>query len=206
LRPAAGAGRGRRGPGLRAGLVPGGPGGRGPGRGGPGAVAATRRGGAAEPARAAGPAGPGGAPGRGRRGGGGGGGPEPVRRPADRGGGRGGGGGPRGGRWPRTGRGGRRPGRGGGPPPPGGAPTAAGGQAAAETWGYPDYLLELARRECQQRRENRVSRLLKASKLPLEKSWAALDLKRLPVKAVQQLRGLLSGDFLDRRENVLAFG
>jgi len=79
-------------------------------------------------------------------------------------------------------------------------------QAAAESWGYPDYLLELARRECQQRQENRVARLLKASKLPLEKTWAALDLKRLPPKAVQQLRGLLSGDFLDRRENVLAFG
>jgi len=25
-------------------------------------------------------------------------------------------------------------------------------QAAAETWGYAEYLLELARRECQQRR------------------------------------------------------
>jgi DNA replication protein DnaC len=79
-------------------------------------------------------------------------------------------------------------------------------QAAAETWGYPDYLLELARRECQQRQERRVARLLKASRLPLEKTWAALDLKRLPPKTVQQLRGLLSGDFLDRRENVLAFG
>src|SRR6516162_13222 len=79
-------------------------------------------------------------------------------------------------------------------------------QASAETWSYADYLLELARRECQQRQENRVARLLKDSKLPLEKSWAALDLKRLPPKVVQQLRGLLSGDFLDRRENVLLFG
>jgi len=79
-------------------------------------------------------------------------------------------------------------------------------QATAETWSYADYLLELARRECQQRREKRIERLLKASKLPLEKSWAALDLKRLPAKVVQQLRGLLSGDFLDRRENVLVFG
>ena len=79
-------------------------------------------------------------------------------------------------------------------------------QATAETWSYADYLLELARRECQQRQENRIERLRKASKLPLEKSWAALDLKRLPTKVVQQLRGLLSGDFLDRRENVLVFG
>jgi DNA replication protein DnaC len=79
-------------------------------------------------------------------------------------------------------------------------------QATAETWSYPDYLLELARRECQQRQQNRVARLLKMSKLPLEKTWQTLDLKRLPPKVVQQLRGLLSGDFLDRRENVLAFG
>src|SRR5712691_4980317 len=79
-------------------------------------------------------------------------------------------------------------------------------QATAESWGYADYLGELLQRECQQRRQHRVERLLKASKLPLEKSWPALDLKRLPVKVVQQLRGLLSGDFVDRRENVLVFG
>jgi DNA replication protein DnaC len=79
-------------------------------------------------------------------------------------------------------------------------------QAAAETWAYPDYLRELAQRECQQRRQRRIERLLKGSKLPLEKSWAALDLKRLPGKAAQQLRGLVSGDFLDQRANVLVFG
>jgi DNA replication protein DnaC len=79
-------------------------------------------------------------------------------------------------------------------------------QATAESWSYPDYLRELVQRECQQRRHKRVERFLKASKLPLHKNWAALDLKRLPLKVVQQLRGLLSGDFLDRQENVLLFG
>jgi DNA replication protein DnaC len=79
-------------------------------------------------------------------------------------------------------------------------------QASAETWSYPDYLLELLERECQERRQRRIERLLKESRLPLEKSWAALDVKCLPTKAVQQLRGLLSGDFVDRRENVLVFG
>jgi DNA replication protein DnaC len=79
-------------------------------------------------------------------------------------------------------------------------------QATAQSWGYADYLLELVRQECQQRRHKRSERLLKASRLPLEKSWSALDLKRLPAKVVQQLRGLLSGDFVDRRENVLLFG
>jgi DNA replication protein DnaC len=79
-------------------------------------------------------------------------------------------------------------------------------QATAETWTYPDYLLELARRECQGRQQRRIERLLNESQLPLEKSWQALDLKRWPAKVVQQFRGLLSGDFLDRRENVLIFG
>jgi DNA replication protein DnaC len=79
-------------------------------------------------------------------------------------------------------------------------------QATAESWTYPDYLLELGRRECQQRQQRRIERLLKDSKLPLEKNWQALDLKRWPAKVVQQLRGLLSGDFLERRENVLVFG
>src|SRR5205085_9158766 len=68
------------------------------------------------------------------------------------------------------------------------------------------YLLELVKQECQQRRHKRVERFLKASRLPLEKTWAALDLKRLPLKVVQQLRGLLGGDFVDRHENVLVFG
>jgi DNA replication protein DnaC len=78
--------------------------------------------------------------------------------------------------------------------------------ASAETWSYPDYLREVLERECQQRRQRRVERLLKESRLPLEKSWSTFDLKRLPMKAAQQLRGLLSGDFVDRRENVLIFG
>lgn len=79
-------------------------------------------------------------------------------------------------------------------------------QATAESWGHVDYLRELVERECQQRRHHRIERLVKASRLALEKSWAALDLKRLPVKVAQQLRSLLSGDFLDRQENVLVFG
>src|SRR5579872_2752257 len=70
-------------------------------------------------------------------------------------------------------------------------------QASTETWSYPDYLRELLERECQQRRGRRIERLLRDSRLPLEKSWSALDLKRLPPKAAQQLRSLTSGDFLD---------
>jgi DNA replication protein DnaC len=79
-------------------------------------------------------------------------------------------------------------------------------QAQQEALSYEQYLLGLAQRECQERRDRRTERLLRDSRLPLEKSWPALDVKRLPAKVVQQTRSLLEGSFVDRRENVLAFG
>jgi len=79
-------------------------------------------------------------------------------------------------------------------------------QAERETLGYEQYLLELAERECQERRAHRITRLLQAYKLPLEKTIENFDMSRLPVKAGRQVKALLDGGFLDRRENVLAFG
>jgi DNA replication protein DnaC len=78
--------------------------------------------------------------------------------------------------------------------------------AERETLSYEHYLLEVVERECQQRRTNRIARLMHASRLPLEKTWENFDLKRLPAKAARQVTALLDGTFLDRRENVLAFG
>src|SRR5271157_4372614 len=78
-------------------------------------------------------------------------------------------------------------------------------QALAGSWSYAEFLQELVRREYEERQRRRIERLLKESRLPLEKSWAGLDLKRLPTKVVQQLRSLLNGEFLDRRENILVF-
>jgi DNA replication protein DnaC len=79
-------------------------------------------------------------------------------------------------------------------------------QAQQEGLSFEQYLLALAQRECQERRTKRVERLLGDSRLPLEKTWPALDLKRLPAKVVQQARTLLEGSFVDRHENVLVFG
>jgi DNA replication protein DnaC len=79
-------------------------------------------------------------------------------------------------------------------------------RAQQESHSYERYLLELAERECQARRGRRVERLLRESRLPLVKTLAAMDLKRLPSKVVQQVRALLDGTFLDRCENVLVFG
>jgi DNA replication protein DnaC len=67
-------------------------------------------------------------------------------------------------------------------------------------------LLDLAGRECEARRSNRIERQLRESRLFLEKSLSTLDLKRLPPKAAQQVRCLLEGDFAERCENVLIFG
>lgn len=79
-------------------------------------------------------------------------------------------------------------------------------QAEQEALGYEQFLLELVERECQERREKRIARLLQASKLPLEKTLDSFDLKRLPQKAARQAKALLDGTFVDRHENVLAFG
>jgi len=79
-------------------------------------------------------------------------------------------------------------------------------QAERDTLGYEQYLHELVERECQERCQNRIARLLRASGLPLEKTLEGFDLKRLPPKAGRQVKTLLDGSFLDRRENVLAFG
>lgn len=78
--------------------------------------------------------------------------------------------------------------------------------ARRDNWDYETYLYELAARESEERQNNRIARLQRESKLPLEKSLQAFDRKRLPRKVDAQLTILLKGDFLDHKENVLAFG
>jgi len=78
--------------------------------------------------------------------------------------------------------------------------------ARQESYSYEQYLLELIESECDVRRQNRISRYLKESKLPLEKTLDSFDQKRLPRKIKVQLDTLIEGLYLDRCENVLAFG
>jgi DNA replication protein DnaC len=78
--------------------------------------------------------------------------------------------------------------------------------ARRDNWEYESYLLELAEREREARRNSRTARLLKDSKLPLEKNLKAFNRKRLPRRVDTQLTQLLKGKFLDHKENVLAFG
>ena len=78
--------------------------------------------------------------------------------------------------------------------------------ARSESYSYEQYLLSLLDYESQSRREKRIARFLRDSRLPLEKTLASFDRKRLPQKVDAQLNILLDGSFLGRTENILAFG
>lgn len=71
---------------------------------------------------------------------------------------------------------------------------------------FEQYLADLIRRECEERRVNRIARLLRQSKIPPEKTLEAFEMTRLPQKVSRQVKTLLGGDFLGRAENVLVFG
>ena len=79
-------------------------------------------------------------------------------------------------------------------------------QARNESFSYEQYLAELLKIECEARRQNRIARNLRASKLPTSKTFANFDKKRLPAKVAAHLNVLTEGSFLKRCENVLAFG
>ena len=79
-------------------------------------------------------------------------------------------------------------------------------QARADAWSYEQYLSELLNLECEVRRQNRISRNLRASKLPPSKTFENFDKKRLPAKVGNHLNVLINGSFLNRSENILAFG
>jgi DNA replication protein DnaC len=78
--------------------------------------------------------------------------------------------------------------------------------ARSESYSYEQYLLSLVDHESESRREKRIARFLRDSRLPLEKTLASFDRKRLPQKVDAQLNVLIDGSFLDRSENILAFG
>lgn len=79
-------------------------------------------------------------------------------------------------------------------------------QARADLWSYEQYLMELLKFECEVRQQNRISRNLRTSKLPPSKTFENFDKKRLPEKVANHLNVLVNGSFLNRSENILAFG
>jgi DNA replication protein DnaC len=79
-------------------------------------------------------------------------------------------------------------------------------QAEREGWGFERYLHHLAEIEIEDRRGRRIERLLRQSSLPQDKRLSTLDLSRLPAPVRRTVPTLCEGGFVDRAENLLAFG
>src|SRR2546427_4217119 len=79
-------------------------------------------------------------------------------------------------------------------------------RAAKEGLSHEAYLYELARHEEEQRQERRTTRLLRASGLPVEKTFRTLTLSRLSPVLQLQLERLKSASFLESATNVIAIG
>jgi DNA replication protein DnaC len=79
-------------------------------------------------------------------------------------------------------------------------------QAERDGWGFPRYLRQLVELELTQRKTRRIERLMKSSSLPKEKLLSTLKLERVPIKVRRQLPSLCEGGFVERAENILAFG
>jgi DNA replication protein DnaC len=79
-------------------------------------------------------------------------------------------------------------------------------KAEREGWTFGQYLHHLAELEVQERRRRRIERYQKASELPAEKALATLDRAKVPAKVQKQLPSLCEGAFVERGENLLAFG
>jgi len=69
-----------------------------------------------------------------------------------------------------------------------------------------ELLVEIFELEAGDRRERRVDRLRRASKLPPGKTLETLELTRLPKQLAAKMKELAKGDFLERADNVLCFG
>ena len=79
-------------------------------------------------------------------------------------------------------------------------------QARADSASYEQFLLTLVDQERDARRQRRTERALRASHLPLDKTLETFERARLPRKIDTLVNALIEGSFLDRCENVLAFG
>jgi DNA replication protein DnaC len=79
-------------------------------------------------------------------------------------------------------------------------------QAEKQNWSHRQLLQHLCESEAQDRSVRLTERLLKSSGLPEGKTLATLDEAALPERIRRQLPALLTGDFIDRNENLLAFG
>jgi DNA replication protein DnaC len=78
--------------------------------------------------------------------------------------------------------------------------------AEEQNWGYRRFLQQLCEAEAADRQERKRERLLKQSGLPAGKTMGTLEESKLPVKIRRLLPTLLDGGFIERAENLIAFG
>ena len=79
-------------------------------------------------------------------------------------------------------------------------------KAQQQSWDYTRYLHNLCEVELTERAGRSVQRRLKLSGLPEGKTLDSLDQEQLPLKVRRQLAQLLEGAFVERADNILAFG
>src|SRR6266436_8396403 len=79
-------------------------------------------------------------------------------------------------------------------------------RAAKEVLSHEAYLYELARLEVEQGTQRRTARLVRASGLPVEKTFRTLTLSRLSPSLQLQLERLKSASFLETATNIIAIG
>jgi DNA replication protein DnaC len=78
--------------------------------------------------------------------------------------------------------------------------------ANTESLSYESFLYELSKVEAEERRNRKIERRLKESRLPRDKTLETYDLSRVPSVSKQLVAQLCDGTLVDRAENVLAFG
>jgi len=78
--------------------------------------------------------------------------------------------------------------------------------AEREGWDFLQFLKELVTIELEGRRKRKLERLQKRSRIPQEKTLSSFDLSRMPVKIRRIVPELCKGGFVDKAENLLAFG
>jgi DNA replication protein DnaC len=79
-------------------------------------------------------------------------------------------------------------------------------RAQEHDWGYRQFLQQLGETEAAERKERKRQRLLKESGLPVSKTFGNLDEAQLPPKIRRLLPTLLEGGWVERAENLIAFG
>lgn len=78
--------------------------------------------------------------------------------------------------------------------------------AERDGWTFVRYLHHLVELEVHERRRRRIERNLRSAGLPSDKTLATLNRSRLPIKVAKMLPTLCEGAFVERGDNLLAFG